>query len=300
MEAVLRQQILLRRLERTGVKTSGRSFLHAGTILGAVRHRGFIPWDDDIDVMLFRSEYDRLCQCAADFQFPYFFQTEYTDPGARRGHAQLRNSATTGILKVEYPFHFSFNQGIFLDIFPIDHVPDDEGLFDRQIREAWRHKRNCDIFFDITGKGLGIPGTGLPKTLYKRLAYQFLIKMGKIGLVRNMLNYQKEYRKFENAVTRYNDRETKRVAKYFSLPVDKARRVWPTEDFASVVYLPFEFLSVPAPSGYMDILDRFYRNGWREFQIGTSSHGGVYFDTDIPYQEYWRAEEKEPLTEEKG
>ena len=118
---------LLVELDRVCKKYNLKYCATGGTLLGAIRHKGFIPWDDDIDVMMLRDDYEKLCNIAPqEFKDPYFFQTEYSDPGSLRRHAQFRNSNTTGILSTEFPLRKPINQGIFLDIFPQDNVIDDE------------------------------------------------------------------------------------------------------------------------------------------------------------------------------
>lgn len=86
---------ILKEFTRVAKREGLTWFAMFGTLLGAVRHKGFIPWDDDIDIALPRKEYERLRLSQHWFDEPYFLQTPQNDPSAAPHYIRLRRSDTT-------------------------------------------------------------------------------------------------------------------------------------------------------------------------------------------------------------
>lgn len=263
---------LLEKLLNVCEKYQIKVFAFAGTLLGAVRHGGFIPWDDDMDVCLLPEDYRKLLQVAEqEFKEPYFFQTAFTDRRFHIGAARLRNSDTTGF--IPYNDSIDYNNGIFIDIFVLNGYINNKSKLNFQLfRLRFIEKLIHSYYVDIKTK------TGLKKAV-----------MGVVKWIENKaITYDKLINEYYTLQSLY-DNKSDRVAILTSSNYIMERYWCYRDDLNEKILLPFETLQIPVPKNYETIL----KNSYGDYmQLPPVSERGkwhenvIRFDPDTPYKEF--------------
>ena len=118
---------LLLEFNRVCEKHNIKYILFSGTAIGAIRHKGFIPWDDDLDVAMLRTEYERFLEVAPkELNSEYYLQAEFSEHWPLY-FSKLRKNNTTCLEKY-HPKDKKIHQGIYIDIFPIDNASNNKFL----------------------------------------------------------------------------------------------------------------------------------------------------------------------------
>ncbi len=264
---------LLNEFQRVADKYQIKYVASGGTMLGAIRHKGFIAWDDDIDIMMLREDYNKLISVSKEFSFPYFLQTNRNDKGYFRCFARLRNSLTTGIQNSELQCNFKYNQGIFIDIFPLDNITEDRELFFKQQQRAKLLYKKAIHYSSLQSRFY--KDKNKIKYHYRKLLSSLVFEKDKDE--KYLFAYEKE-------CLRYNNVTTEKVG-LLSFQFEKRIHDVERRDIYEIEYTDFEFLKIPVPKNYDNLLREKYGDWKTPIKINTY-HGDVFFDTDKPYNYY--------------
>lgn len=260
---------LLKELKRICDKNNLDYFLAFGTLLGAVRHDGFIPWDDDVDVCMNYEDYVALDEaCKKDLNENYFLQSDKLDPQSHMTYKKLRLDGTTCIH--ENHAHKDMHHGIGIDIYPVFHAADN--------RIARKKQIICAILYLL----LVVEEPPRNHGKFKKIVSKLLLDVLK-GNVRNKVKDYclQEMTKYEKINTNY------RVMFYGNS--NCCKRVYPAFFFEGRILKKFEDEEFKIPKNYDQYLTFRYGD---YMKLPPSSEQGVKLshlikiDTENDYKKY--------------
>ena len=263
---------LAAQLRRICEKHNIRYFAAGGTLLGAVRHKGFIPWDDDMDFVMMYDDYVKFCEVAPkELKEPYHFQQMYS-------LSRIRNSNTTACTQVELENAVPpFNLGIFIDILPLFSLPDNKLL---------REKHKLEV--------LAMRSARRGQKKIHHLKYQnklnrkdYLDTKVMLWKMMTLVGEKDMTKRFMKLCAKYENKGYKEVG-VISMLTYMDRYLWEKSWFdGERPELVFEDTTVPAPPDY----DSFLRKSYGDYTVfikNGAQHTMPIIDPEKPYIEYYK------------
>ncbi len=233
---------LMKKVHAICVENGIKYILMGGSLLGAIRHKGFIPWDDDLDIALIRPEYEKLMKVLACNPIEgCFLQTYFTDKHYVQPFAKLRKDNTEFV--ETYFAKVKMHCGIFIDIFPFDKIssPQSKGARLRMLAARL-------ITFSIWRK----EGSHIPRKGLKKLEIVFSKCVGLLP--------KKRLVSMQEALVNRENRNWEYVASMYSSNYKLTKTYMKREDITDVILAPFEDTQFYIPRKYDEMLTRIFKN----------------------------------------
>lgn len=253
---------ILREIDFICRKYNIKYFLVGGSLLGAVRHRGFIPWDDDLDVGMLRNDYEKFRSvCSKELSDQYVYQSYAEEKASHYIFDKIRIKDT--IFSTKFSAKFDIENGVFLDILVYDQTSNIKTIQKIHIALIQLWKRAINV------KWVNYPR----KNIHYRLTKVLLPVMRKIPFIwfHNV---------FEKILRAFNGTESDFLID--GVGMNLKRGPFPKKWFDQIIYVDFENMKVPIPKNYHEYLTHWYGEKYMEVPvISKRSSGHTVYQLDL-------------------
>ena len=236
---------ILKEFIRVCEKYNLEYFALGGTLLEAVRHEGFIPWDDDIDIGMPRKDYEQFMTIpSSEFNSPYILVNEKNTKGFTKAFMNLRDSNTRIMMTYS---NVEVEESLWIDIFPIDGLP-------KQPIKKYIHERRYLL------SRMMVQLSQFNKIVNQRrenrpFVEKLIINLASFTNIEKLLPYEKYQKKYIEIISKYD--MTEGYSGNFA-GAYKLKELVPTSYFGKGDYLKFEDLCIRVPNNYKAYLSAIY------------------------------------------
>lgn len=230
---------ILEEFDRICKKHNLTYFAVGGTLIGVVRHEGFIPWDDDIDLGMPRKDYDKfieICENTKELNDNFYIQSGYDSENNWTCFTKIRKKNT--LADEAQVHHINKPKGIFIDIFPYDKIPTNKGLL-YKIRNNIVKAINETIFYKWKTKKLSD------------------LRIKPLCLLLSIFSNKTLKRWLNKIATKYNNKDCEYVISYLGA-YSLTKETFKKETFTKTINKKFAGRDIPVPKDYHLYLTQIY------------------------------------------